>query len=390
MSFQGLLIYRTGNGDSGMENAFRAAQGSGSAWEVACAQCLDQLSGLPPDVNLGFVYASDPLADALDLIVARLREGTGVSDWVGTGGAAVCASGQEHYRGGAVVALVAALPPNSFRVFDRVPSDAHELDPATARWLRRDLVSCAVVHGDPHQADLTAAIARLSEASGAFLVGGLSSAHGSAMQIAGSPTEGGLSGVLFGSEVEVVTGLTQGCAPVGPLHEVSGSHGPWVVSLDGRPAIDVLKEDIGEVLARNLERIAGFIHVALPIVGADRPDYVVRNLLAVDLRRGIIAIGDQLRDGAPLMFVKRDPTSAQADLRRMLQDLRDRAAGRSIRGALYHSCVARGPHMFGPDSAELKTIEQVLGAVPLAGFFTNGEIFRDRLYSYSGVLTLFV
>jgi small ligand-binding sensory domain FIST len=90
------------------------------------------------------------------------------------------------------------------------------------------------------------------------------------------------------------------------------------------------------------------------------------------------------------MFVKRDPATALADLSRMLEDLHRRTAGRTIRGALYHSCVARGPHMFGPDSAELKTIERALGPVPLAGFFTNGEIFRDRLYSYSGVLTLFV
>lgn len=373
-----------------MEDAFCAAQGSGSEWDVACARCLEQLSGLPPGANLGFVYASDPLADALDLIAARLREATGVSDWVGTGGAAVCARGQEHFQGGAIVALVAALPADSFRVFDRVQDNARELGPATAAWMRRDRVGCGVVHGDPRQADVTAAIARLSEASGAFLVGGLSSAHGSAMQIAGRPTEGGLSGVLFGGEIQVVTGLSQGCAPVGPVHEVSASQGPWIVSLDGRPAIDVLKEDIGEVLARNLERIAGFIHVALPIVGADRPDYVVRNLLAVDLRRGIIAVGDQLRSGAQLMFVKRDPTTAQTDLRRMLEDLRNRTAGRPVRGALYHSCVARGPHMFGPDAAELKTIERMLGPVPLAGFFTNGEIFRDRLYSYSGVLTLFL
>jgi small ligand-binding sensory domain FIST len=373
-----------------MENAFCAAQGSGSDWDVACARCLEQLSGLPPGANLGFVYASDPLADALDLIAARLGEATGVSDWVGTGGAAVCACGQEHFQGGAIVALVAALPAHSFRVFDLVQDDAGELDPATAAWMRRDLVGCGVVHGDPRQVDLNAAIARLGEASGAFLVGGLSSAHGSAMQVADRPTEGGLSGVLFGGEIQVVTGLSQGCAPVGPVHEVSASQGPWILSLDGRPAIDVFKEDIGEVLARNLERIAGFIHVALPIPGADRPDYVVRNLLAVDLRRGIIAVGDQLRSGAPLMFVKRDPTTAQADLRRMLEDLRNRSAGRPIRGALYHSCVARGPHMFGADSAELKTIERVLGPVPLAGFFTNGEIFRDRLYSYSGVLTLFL
>ena len=373
-----------------MDSAFRAAQGSGADWHVACARCLEQLSELPPGANLGFVYASDPLADALDLIVARLRAATGVSDWVGTGGAAVCANGREHFQGGAIVALVAALPANSFRVFDRVHASAGELDPATAAWMRRDLVGCGVVHGDPRQVDLTAAIARLGEASGAFLVGGLTSANGSAMQIAGRPTEGGISGVLLGGDIEVVTGLSQGCAPVGPTREVTASQGPWILSLDGRPAIDVLKEDIGEVLARNLERIAGFIHVALPIVGADRPDYVVRNLLAVDLRRGIIAVGDQLRSGTPLMFVKRDPATAQADLHRMLEDLRNRTAGRPIRGALYHSCVARGPHMFGPDSAELKTIERVLGPVPLAGFFTNGEIFRDRLYSYSGVLTLFL
>ena len=91
-----------------------------------------------------------------------------------------------------------------------------------------------------------------------------------------------------------------------------------------------------------------------------------------------------------MQFVKRDGTEAQADLRRMLDDLRRRTAGRPIRGALYHSCVARGPHMFGPDSAELRMIERALGPVPLAGFFTNGEIFRDRLYGYSGVLTLFL
>jgi small ligand-binding sensory domain FIST len=74
----------------------------------------------------------------------------------------------------------------------------------------------------------------------------------------------------------------------------------------------------------------------------------------------------------------------------MLADLGARANGRPIRGALYHTCVARGRHMFGPDSAELKMIEAALGPVPLAGFFTNGEIYRDRLYGYTGVLTLFL
>ena len=45
--------------------------------------------------------------------------------------------------------------------------------------------------------------------------------------------------------------------------------------------------------------------------------------------------------------------------------------------------------MFGARSAELGLIRRRLGDIPLAGFFCNGEISHDRLYGYTGVLTLF-
>jgi small ligand-binding sensory domain FIST len=232
------------------------------------------------------------------------------------------------------------------------------------------------------------AIAELSEATGAFLVGGLASAGD--VQIAGQPTEGGLSGLLIDGTVPVITGLSQGCTPIGPMHEVTDCRGPWIKTLDQRPALAVLKDDIGEVLARDLRRIEGFVHAAIPLAGSDRADYLVRNLLALDPQSDMVAIGESLRQGDRLMFVKRDAGSAQADLRRMAEGLLRRCEGREVRGALYHSCIARGPGMFGPDSAELRTIEAVLGPMPLAGFFTNGEIFHNRLYTYTGVLTLFL
>jgi small ligand-binding sensory domain FIST len=58
-------------------------------------------------------------------------------------------------------------------------------------------------------------------------------------------------------------------------------------------------------------------------------------------------------------------------------------------GGLYFSCLGRGEHMFGRRSAELEIIRDRLGEFPLAGFFCNGEISHDRLYGYTGVLTLF-
>ena len=373
---------------------FRAAHGRGADWHHACRACIQGLADLPASANLGFVYASDPLAEALDLIVARLAEATGVRDWVGTGGAGVCANSREYMGAGggsgAIVTLVASLPEHSFRLFDGLRDDPDDLDRQIAAWGRNDAGRFGVVHGDPRHGGAAETVARLSAGSGAFLVGGLTSASGSLLQIAGRPTEGGVSGVLMTAEVPLITGLSQGCTPIGPVHEVSASQGPWVLAIDGRPAVAVLEDEVGEVLARNPERIAGYIHAAIPLPGSDRADYVVRPLLAIDARRGIIGLGAELRRGDQLLFVKRDGSAAQADLRRMLDDLRRRFDGRRIRGALYHTCVARGAHMFGPDSAELRMIEAALGPVPLAGFFTNGEIYRDRLYGFTGVLTLFL
>jgi small ligand-binding sensory domain FIST len=371
-------------------DSFRAARGRAADWPSACGACLEGLRDLPPTANLGFVYASNPLADSLDLIAARLAEATGVRNWVGTGGAGVCATGREDMDGGAVVALVASLPERSFGLFDGLGENRSELDRRLTAWPPEAAAGFGVIHGDPRHGGVAGTLARLSERSGAFLVGGLTSASGTPFQIAGRPTEGGLSGVLMASEVAVITGLSQGCTPIGPVHEVTASQGPWLLTIDGRPAVEVLEAEIGEVLARNPSRIAGYIHAALPVSGSDRADYVVRPLLGIDAQRRIIAIGDELRRGDPLLFVKRDSAAAQIDLRRMLEDLKRRANGRPIRGALYHTCVARGANLFGPDSAELKTIEQTLGPIPLAGFFTNGEIYHDRLYAYTGVLTLFL
>ena len=46
--------------------------------------------------------------------------------------------------------------------------------------------------------------------------------------------------------------------------------------------------------------------------------------------------------------------------------------------------------MFGEVGRELAIVREELGDVPLVGFFGNGEISFDRLYAYTGVLTLFM
>ncbi len=46
--------------------------------------------------------------------------------------------------------------------------------------------------------------------------------------------------------------------------------------------------------------------------------------------------------------------------------------------------------MFGAWSVDLAAIQRELGEVPLVGFFCNGEISHNRVYGYTGVLSLFL
>jgi len=90
-----------------------------------------------------------------------------------------------------------------------------------------------------------------------------------------------------------------------------------------------------------------------------------------------------------LLPLKRSYTpSAIADLKRMLESVKHRCPG-IPRGGLYFSCIARGPNLFASPGDELGLIREALGDFPLVGFFGNGEISHDRLYAYTGVLTVF-
>lgn len=368
---------------------FKVAHASGTDWEALARSCADQLGLAPAPGGLGFLYVSDPLAHALPAIHDTLRRRSGIEHWVGTIGLGVCAAGQEYFDEPAIVALTAALPPSSFRVFGMAPEGSDALASEHEAWSREVGAHFGVVHGDPREPRLAALVADLAEATDGFLVGGLTSSRAVFSQIADRIDEGGLSGVLFSDEVAVATALTQSCSPLGNVHEVTACEANVAIALDGRPAFEVFKEDIGEVLAREPARVAGTIFAALPVRGSDSGDYLVRNLVGLDPTGGLVAIGERLQAGDRILFVRRDREGAEKDLVRMLEGLK-RRTNRPPAGGLYYSCLARGPNLFGVGSAELGTIREVLGDFPLVGFFGNGEISHDRLYTYTGVLTLFL
>jgi small ligand-binding sensory domain FIST len=394
-----------------MSARFRGMAAQAADWKTATMICAEAVA--PVDVPaLGVVYVTHDMAPHMAKIVEMLAAVTGVIHWVGGCGAGVCGAGQEFHDGYALSILIMTLPDDvwSFLPSLRQPEDAADAVPEDWGLTARPLVG--LVHGDPRNAAVNDIVSLLPETLDGYLVGGLvmpSSGAGSmnSGQVVGtiSPTAsdepkrttasktitgGGLSGVLFGADVPVSVGLSQGCVPLGDPHVITSMEDDWIMTLDGRPALDVLRDEVGPLPEDGFSSLSGEIHAAVPVEGSDTADYLVRTLVGLDPHEAALGVAAELVEGDRVMFVRRDRASAEADLRAMIGRVLARAKGKPPRGAIYISCLARGHHLFGAEHGELRIVAEELGPVPLAGFFAGGEISHNRLYTHTGVLMLFL
>lgn len=363
---------------------FYAACSTQSDWQQAVEDLLGQLGALPAELNFAFIYVTDQHAVNLSRILDALKRKTQLQHWVGSVGAGICYSGHEIYEQPAIAVMLGSFAEDSFSIFN----GAKNIPQYTQDEFS---LHTAIVHGDPRNGLLPQYINDLPEQLGnGYLIGGLTSSESHFYQVADALTEGDLSGVIFNQQVSILSGLTQGCTPIGEVHTLTDCDHHLAITIDHQPALEVFKQEIGDVLARDIDRAAGYIFAGFPVEGSDTGDYLVRNIIGLDEKNGLLAIGDHMQSDVPIMFCKRDGQSAIQDMYRMLNNLKKRIGNKTIKGALYISCLGRGRNLFGTNSEELKMIEEVLGDIPLVGFYANGEIAGNRLYGYTGVLTLFI
>ena len=359
---------------------FRTALALSSNWQEAASQAVSSLGGARVGENIGFAYVTDSLGDKLGPIIDRLTALTGISNWVGTVGFGVISGDRAAYDRGALAIMTGALEEESFALFDCVAPERRSGDP--------DALTTGFVHVDPRNPQGGKLVQSIAKEANAFLVGGVTAARGSRFdQVSGIVTDGGVSGVLFAPEMQIATGVTQGCRPIGPYRTITAARDSVIQELDGGSPLHALLGDLSDAGVTDLRSVGQALYAGLPVANSDTGDYVVRDLTAVDADRGWISIAERVEAGQSLVFCKRDRVAAEADLAAMAKRVRGRL--RQVRAGLYVSCVARGPHLFASAAAEVKILQDALGGVPLVGFYANGEIACDRIYAYTGVLALF-
>jgi len=373
---------------------FRAAQAAGSDWRQLVAQISQRLDVAAHGDNIGLLYATDYLARHLGEILTELRRQTGIADWVGTVGIGIGAklAGEAaigHFDCPALVAMVGQLPPDSFRVFEPIHGNLDAFRRQYGDWLAQAHPLLGVVHGDPRNPLAPSIVSDLAEATGSFLVGGMTSSRaGNFPQVAQRVVEGGFSGVLFGAGIGAAMGLAQSCAAIGPQHRITGAANNLLMEVDGRPALALLKEEFAPFFDVNLERIGWDCFVGLQDALCHGAGLMAHGIIGVDPDRGWLALDRMVEVGATMAFMRLSRSAAEADLRAMLARV-TATAQQKAKGAVYFSCVHRGPPLFGSAEQEFAIIGDSLGAVPVIGFFGSGEVCHDRIHAFTGVLAVF-
>jgi len=419
---------------------FPYAHATHPRWEMAAGLVLAQLRaqmtlhGYASSPTLALLYITDRYVPHAQDILAHLSgELPEVTDWAGTVGVGIAANNVEYVDEPAMAVMLCELPTDQYRVFSGVAPlgmafEAHS----------------ALVHADPHTADLADLIAEMAtRTDSGYLFGGLSSSRGKSVQFAvagdgnvkgqGAASgvfSGGLSGVAFGPGVAMVSRVTQGCLPVAKAHRITAAEHNLVLGLDGQPALDVLLRELDVSLEQPRDALQAVRTTLAGITergaragpSSDSPtitrtgnfgsDVLVRNIIGLDPVRYGVAVTSPVKEGMELAFCQRNVQAARADLMRICAEIREELEpqelalesatalaaseaesaphpARGIAGAIYVSCAGRGGEHFGGPSAELQIIRRALGDVPLVGFFAGGEIARNHLYGYTGVLTVF-
>ena len=417
---------------------FPYAHATHPQWRMSAALALAQLRAqmaLPGHASapsLGLLYITDHYAqsaqDILECFSAELPE---VTDWVGTVGVGIASSNVEYFDEPALAVMLCDLSPHQYRVFSGVAPLS-----ASAGFVAHT----ALVHADAGTPDLADLIAEVADrtASG-YVFGGLAGSRAASVQFAASSAGnlhgqgaasgvflGGLSGVAFGAEVDIVSRVTQGAQPIGREHVITEVDGNLVLALDGEPALDVLLRELQLSLQQPQAAIEKLRTILVGLTDpqhlpADAPhrrhahgqfgsEVTVRHVIGLDPGRRGIAVAAHPQAGARFAFCERNVNAARADLVRVCSEIREELEpeevglgmgadvalpdapplpARRIAGAVYVSCSGRGGLHFGAPSAELQIVRRALGDVPLVGFFAGGEIAHQQLYGYTGVLTVF-
>ena len=192
---------------------------------------------------------------------------------------------------------------------------------------------------------------------------------------------GGVSYALLSGKAQAGWAISHGCIPIGGERIVTRSKGNVIYEIDGKPAMEVLKEYLPEqALAEDRDWMRYAISLALcfraPSYMKDE-EYVVRGMPAVSMADGSITVQTEVSEGTSVWLSSRDKEKVSNGFDRMAQQIKEQLGGERPKLVLQFECATRGKMMLR-DQEKLQLLKRFRQSIdpdaPWAGFYTAGEI----------------
>jgi small ligand-binding sensory domain FIST len=356
--------------------------------EAAVSAVLEQVEPQLPEqhAHLSFVFASSHHLKAFPRLLHVMQERFATHTLIGCTGGGVIGDRREVENQPALALMVAHLPGVDITSFHIEQPDLEEGWPETY-WHNRLGVTpedepTFVLLPDPFMIDPQKLLEAVNSAYPQRpVLGGLASGGQSqsscALFLNGEVVHGAV-GVALTGNFTMRTVVSQGCKPIGQPFVITRCEDQVIYELSGRPALTAVREALTALSPedQNLARTALLMGRVIDEYKEEfsRGDFLIRTFLGADPQSGAIAVGDMFRLGQTVQLHVRDATTAREDLHALMHMLSPEFAGRPARGALLFSCNGRGAHLYGEPDHDSRVVAETTGAIPLAGFFCNGEI----------------
>ena len=184
----------------------------------------------------------------------------------------------------------------------------------------------------------------------------------------------------IGSDSPIGIGVSHGWQPVGEPMLVTASAGVSVMSLDDRPALDVYLETLKAPPEASASPEAFAAFAATHPLGIPRRDRIeIRYVAGADLKTRSLTCIAALPQGGMTMFMEGNSDSVLAATETACKEACAALAGAPPIGMLLFDCVARRSVLESASAlGEFDCVRELLAPLPVAGFYTYGEIARTQ------------
>jgi small ligand-binding sensory domain FIST len=377
----------------GVSESFDAVE----AFTAAARDAADGLAGEPCDLCL--VFAGAPHLGRGKWILSAVHDELAPRHLIGCGAGGVVGGGREIEEGAAAVVWAAAMPDAEIATHHFETEQSEGGFEAVGVPGADGLGDALIVLADPYSFATETLLSHLGEVRpGMPVLGGLASAAaaGSASLFRDGDVVAGGAVACSLAGVPLLPCVSQGAAPVGPEMTITAAEGNVIGELASKPAIERLREALGQLEPREQELAASGLMLGI-VIDENKPDYergdfLVRPIIGLDSESGSLAIGERVRVGQTVRMQIRDGASADEDLRSALRAQVQALGSTRPAGALVFTCNGRGSHMFEIPDHDASAIEDTLAA-PAGGFFCAGEIGpvggRNFLHGFTATMAVF-